>query len=593
MDKNQTHNEKMLAQNLNRLWSCLIIDEFIKNNITHFYISPGMRNAPLLAALSHLKNFHPEINLDICMDERGASYRALGYTKATGKPCVLVCTSGTAMANYMPAVVEGKKSNLPLIILSADRPPELTFCDDNQTMDQTKFYGDYIQGEMNLGAPSEEISPLALTSSLSNLIHKSLFPKKGPVHFNCAFREPLEDTKLPIKEDYLKLAHKQINRTGPSTKYIDLETSPSLESLRDIYEILKKSQTGLLVIGSLAPHETRGKKLETIKNFIKALNWPTYFDVSSSLKYEFNLNDGALPTFDHPEFQDMLVSHPPETVFHIGGRLTSKHYYSFLKKVPHIQLMTLSLNTEKEDPSHHTKVRINAHIDSTLKKILELFESKTFAPKTLAYDFKSFTETKIKLIDEGPLAYPSISKTIIDTIPDGSNLYIGNSTVVRTFDAYFSYQTRKKLNIATNRGVSGIEGFIASACGFIDGHNEDVYLIVGDVAFIHDLNSLSLLKSLKKNLKIILINNDGGGIFTLLPIHKEKDVLDIITSPHGLTFESVAPMFSLHYQCAKNRSEFKDQLLECINYKGHMVFEVIIDHETNKLVYDQLKTIKL
>ena len=119
--------EKLLSQNINRIWSSLIIDEFIKNGITQFYLSPGMRNAPLIAAMIHLQKFHKELEIILCMDERGASYRALGYSKATGKPSVLVCTSGTALANYTPAVIEAKKSGLPLIILSADRPPELTF----------------------------------------------------------------------------------------------------------------------------------------------------------------------------------------------------------------------------------------------------------------------------------------------------------------------------------------------------------------------------------------------------------------------------------------------------------------------------------
>lgn len=582
-------SEKLLSQNINRIWSSLIIDEFIKNDITTFYLSPGMRNAPVIAALSHFKKLSCQLNLEVCIDERGAAYRALGFTKATGKPAVIVCTSGTAMANYMPAVVEAKKSNLPLIILSADRPPELTFCDDNQTIDQTKFFGDFIQGEMNLGAPSEEISPLALTSSLSNLIHKSLFPQKGPVHFNCAFREPLEDTRVYVKEDYIELARNQILRSGPSTKYIELETSPNLDALKEVAEKILDSKSGLLVIGSLAPYES----LDTLRDFIKTLNWPTYYDVSSSLKYEFNLEDGALPTFDHPEFQEMLIKNPPETVFHIGGRLTSKHYYSFLKKVPQIHLITLNLNSEKEDPSHHTKIRINAHIHSSLKKLLTFMGPGPLPTKSLPMNFELFTREKIKLIDEGPLAYPSISKTIIDHIPDGEILYIGNSTVVRSFDAYFSYTTKKKLTVVTNRGVSGIEGFIASAAGFIDGTNKDVYLILGDVAFLHDLNSLAFLKNLKKSLKIIVINNDGGGIFTLLPINKEKDVLNIITSPHGLTFESAALMFSLNYKKVSSRQEFQSALIEAKKTTGHQIIEAIIDHETNKNVYDRLKTIKL
>lgn len=581
--------QKLLTNNINRLWSSLIVDEFCKNNITHFYLSPGMRNAPLIAALAHFQQFSKELKLIVCMDERAAGYRALGFTKATGRPAVLLCTSGSAMANYFPAVVEAKKSNLPLIILSADRPTELTFCDDNQTIDQIKFFGDYIQGEMGLGVPTEAISPLALTSSLSNLIHKSLFPQKGPVHFNCAFREPLEDTSVEIASDYVELARIQINRSGPSTKYLSLETAPSAESLQEVAGELARSKSGLLVIGSLNPYESTAE----VEAFVKLLKWPVYFDVSSSLKYSFNLNDQALPTFDHPELQDALINNPPDTVFHIGGRLTSKHYYSFLKKVPEINLITLSLNKEKEDPSHHTKVRINAHINSTLAQLNTILKNKTLESKPLTLNLESFTRQKIKLIDESPLSYPLVSKTIIDQIKDNSVLYIGNSTVVRSFDAYFSHEIRKNITVATNRGASGIEGFIASSCGFIDGTQKEVYLVVGDVAFIHDLNSLLFLKELKTPLKIILVNNDGGGIFTLLPIQKEKNVLDYITSPHGQKFEAITKAFGIDYLAVNKAIELKTKFAQLQASTNHCLMEIFVDHTTNKTVYDQLKTIKL
>jgi 2-succinyl-5-enolpyruvyl-6-hydroxy-3-cyclohexene-1-carboxylate synthase len=581
--------EKLLSQNINRIWSSLIIDEFVKNGITQFYLSPGMRNAPLIAALIHFQKFHKDIKIVLGMDERGASYRALGFTKATGIPAVLICTSGTAMANYTPAVVEAKKSNLPLIILSADRPPELTFCDDNQTIDQTKFFGNYIQGEMGLGAPTVDISPLAMTSSLSNLIHKSLFPQKGPVHFNCAFREPLEDSEIPVPKDYLRLAKIQIERSGPSTRYVNLETTPDKIALAEIAELLKKSPTGLLVVGSLAPNESSA----LVEEFAKNLNWPTYFDVSSSLKYAFNLNDDAIPTFDHPEVQAELIKNPPATVFHIGGRLTSKHYYSFLKQVPEINLITLNLNLEKEDPSHHTKIRINAHINSTLESIMSYFEGVKLPKKSWPLSFEAFAKNKIKIIDNGPLSYPSLSKMIIDNIADQSTLYIGNSTVVRTFDAYFSFTNKKSLRVATNRGVSGIEGFVASSCGFIDGTQKEVYLIIGDVSFIHDLNSLYFLKDMTTPLKIILVNNDGGGIFTLLPIHKEKSVLDYISSPHGQTFKKTAASFDIDYVQVTEKENFLKAFKEMQSKNHHTILEVIFDHETNKSVYDQLRTIKL
>jgi 2-succinyl-5-enolpyruvyl-6-hydroxy-3-cyclohexene-1-carboxylate synthase len=221
------------------------------------------------------------------------------------------------------------------------------------------------------------------------------------------------------------------------------------------------------------------------------------------------------------------------------------------------------------------------------------FDGIKLPKKTLPLNFEASSRSKIKFIDDGPLSYPSISKTIIDHINDYSMLYIGNSTVVRTFDAYVSYTNKKHVVVATNRGVSGIEGFIASACGFIDGSKKEAYLIVGDVAFIHDLNSLYFLKDMKTPLKIILVNNDGGGIFTLLPIHKEKTVLDYISSPHGQNFKKTAESFGIDYVQVTNNQDFQEEFKKMQNKNHHSIMEVIFDHETNKAVYDQLRTIKL
>ena len=186
-----------------------------------------------------------------------------------------------------------------------------------------------------------------------------------------------------------------------------------------------------------------------------------------------------------------------------------------------------------------------------------------------------------------------VSKVIIDNIKDHSILYIGNSTVVRSFDAYFSYNNRKSITVATNRGVSGIEGFIASSCGFIDGVKKEVYLILGDVSFIHDLNSLYFLKDLSIPLKIILINNDGGGIFTLLPINQEQNVLDYITSPHGQTFKKAAQLIGIDYIEVSERDSFTTSFQALQEKTNHCLMEIFIDNKINKTIYDQLKTIKL
>lgn len=582
------------ANNINRLHSKIIVDELIKNGITQFYISPGMRNAPLIAAISDQKEKNSRCHYEICIDERAGAYRALGYAKATGRPAVLVCTSGTALANYFPAVIEASKSKLPLFIISCDRPIELVLSDDNQTIDQTKIFGSFVQGQISLEAPHTLMPPRALASAISNLVYKMSFPQMAPVHLNLPFRSPLENTELPIDSNYQSEAENIFNNSLPATRYTTPQIDLDVDSIFEMAQLLKSSQRGMLAIGGLPPYLDKSVLIE----FVEKLNFPTYFDVGSSLKYLFPIPSQAIPTFDHPEFQEELLKNPPDLVFHIGDRITSSQYYTAIKHAPKTQVISLNQSREKEDPAHVVGLKINAPIISTIKKLLAIIEenkSLHFAQNKF-YSLNEFKEKmarkKIEYINQAALSYPVVTKTIIENIEENAFLYIGNSTAIRSFDAFFSMDLRKHLTIAVNRGVSGIEGAIASAVGAMDGIKKDVYLALGDISLMHDLNSLYFLKNLPYALKIIVINNKGGGIFTLLPIAQEKNVLDIITSPHEESFELIAKSFQLPYFEVSNKETLKEQFLEFANLKTSAIMEINVSHNINKEVYDFLKTIK-
>lgn len=593
-------SHKLLTSNLNRLWSSLIIDELLKNHITHFYISPGMRNAPLIAALNHLKNFHPEMELIVGLDERSSSYRALGYAKSTLKPAVLICTSGTALANYFPAIIESFKSHIPLVIISADRPPELISCDENQTIDQNKIYGKFIKGELNLGPPSMEFSPRALTTSLSNLIYKSRFPECGPIHFNLPFRPPLEDDfsiELANHPSYLEEALAIANQRTPATRYWGNHLALSQVHLKNLYQKLTTAKNPLFIVG---PTDLSIDKT-IIKKFLECFSANTYFDVSSSLKYFYPIQKNeavsALPSFDHPEIINSFKINPPDLILHIGGRITSKHYYAFLKESLNSELITLNHVIDKEDPAHLTAIRLHASIPETLQALTsEAHKNSWKRENKRSFSLDHFLQKKGEIIEKGQLSFPAISKSIIESIPEHSVLFLGNSTTVRSFDSYFSFTHKKDLLISTNRGVSGIEGHIATALGLIDGMKKECTLVLGDISFMYDLNSLFALTHLTSSphalLKIIVVNNYGGGIFSLLPIHKEKDVLATITDTHNQTFSWVKDMANLTYIRAESKEQLAEGLHHLYQSKSHALLEIIIDNNTNQEIYQQLKTIK-
>lgn len=571
----------LLSNNLSTLWSSIIIDELIKSGVVDFYISPGMRNAPLVQSL--LKRSEVELYLGI--DERAQSYRALGAAKATGRTCALLCTSGTALANYTPAIIEAKKSSTPLIVLSADRPIELSTSDANQTINQVHFYGKHVLADSCLGAPTTDICPQVIRNTVNHLIFRSRYPIKGPVHFNIPLREPLDMTIVDIDKEYIKRAEVGFERKF-QTNYFPPTQGLSAQAKEVISELISNNPKGLLVVGSLPCSLDK----TVIKEFIKELNWPVFLDISSSLKYAYSIKDNIIPTFDHSEVYEQMSAQRPTAIIHLGGRTTSKHYYRFLEEFPEIVLTTVNWSEEKEDPSQNTDYRIVSEVDQFCHAMID---SIVPSASPISISWKDFTTKKCNIIDAAPLSYPYISKKIIDTISEDQALYISNSTVVRSFDNYLSLEHTKDIDIFTNRGVSGIEGLMASALGCAESTGKYTTLVIGDVSFLHDLNSLQLIKDSKTPICIVLVNNSGGGIFTLLPIAKDKEILPYLTTPHSLEFEQAAKQFDINYKRIDSTKKFDEDFKLAQNSQETIILEVIVDNNKNVDLYNKLKTVKL
>ncbi len=564
----------LLNQNLGRLWSSMIINELVRQGSRHFFISPGQRNAPLIAAVAN--NTNAKIHLGI--DERAQAYRALGFSKSCGLPGVLICTSGTAVSNYMPAVIEAKKSQTPLIIISADRPWDMVYANANQTIIQDQIFGNFVNAFLNPGEPSTSSSPFALVTSVAHLFFQSQNPIPGPVHLNLPLREPLENDVTHIDQDYLETAQateKRLSRLISSMSYPD--------DLNPILDNISKATSALLVVGQLPSY----KDSSNIKNLLKGLNWPYYLDICSGLKFEFNLEDGSVPGLDHPEVLNSLQKNPPEVILHLGGSLVSKHYYTFLQKNPDITLIRVNNSFEKEDPAHTTALNLICDPNSFAKEFLNLVKEKPF-PKL---SWNNLIEKKSEIIDNSPLTYPQVSKALIEWIPELSTLYIGNSTAIRSFDSYSSKSIKKKLKVIHHRGVSGIEGFLAGAVGAAELEEKPLTLVVGDISFLYDLNSLMLFKEAKNPIITLILNNQGGGIFSLLPIAKEKEVIPYLYAGHNLNFKKVMEQFDLNYHKTTDIFGLKEFYLKALKDKCHTFIEVEMSNENNVELYRKLKTI--
>ncbi|MEK6626450.1 MAG: thiamine pyrophosphate-binding protein, partial [Bdellovibrionota bacterium] len=334
------------ASNINQLFALLIIDQMVKNKIRAFFVSPGMRNAPLLWAIQQLKS--DDIIVEVGIDERAHAYRALGYAKVTGETACLLCTSGTAMANYYPAILEAQKSQTPLLILSADRPASLVYACANQTLQQPHLLAPAAPTLLTLDAPAQHSSPHEWAALLGHALHASSPSfRRTPSHLNIGFNEPLDGSAQAIPPAMLSEGYNILADAQPYTQHREGVDS-------SIFEGIFEGQ-GIVVIGELPHYEDHA----CILQFLKKCPWPFYADVTSSLKFDFNLQHGQIPTFDHPEVlkwseegsEEGCKEASKRYILHLGGRVTSKHYYSFLDKNPETKLISVNLSPNMEDPA--------------------------------------------------------------------------------------------------------------------------------------------------------------------------------------------------------------------------------------------------
>lgn len=555
--------DSLLTDNLNRLWASLIVHQLLELGIDHFFISPGLRNVPLVAAV--LGHPSKKIRIFTGIDERGEAYRALGYAKNTGRPGVLISTSGTAATNYFPAVIEANKSQTPLVVISCDRSPSEVANGDNQAIDQNNIYGQFVIDSYDFGCPTYKLPPQKLINNLTNIIKKAQENYQGPIHINLPFAPPLTAKKEVIDQDYLRQAYDVIqphfsDKDGDSCKSID----------HFWIDLLKNSKKGLMVIGNLPNHQER----DSIIKLLESSPWPIMLDITSSLKFSFTKNKtDILPSLEHQESMNYLKQNPPDVILHLGKRLTGKRYYQFLIDHPEIKLISVQKTDLLEDPSGQSNVHIKCYPNRFAKILLD---NEIFS-KNSSQDQKLFKQY------DNIAGEDKFVKAIVDLIAENSTLYLGNSLTVRLFDKILPREQTKNLEIVTNRGASGIEGFIASTIGVAIASKKRTTLVIGDIAFYHDLNSLLMLKDANRPLTIIIFNNHGGGIFSNLPIAKEREVLELISTPHNRNFKGICEYFNLSYQLTNTLEQFKKAYTKAQNSNQHQIIEININSKNEKL----------
>ena len=563
---------------LNLLWATLIVEELLRSGVGLFCVAPGSRSTPLVAALAA----NPEAKSLVHFDERGTAFAALGYARATGGPAAWITTSGTAVANGLPALVEASVDGVPLIALTADRPPELRQTGANQTIDQPDIFGDFVRWRFDLPAPDPGIDPAMVLTTIDQAVYRSRRAPSGPVHLNLMFREPF----LPAPgEEALEGPASWRASGGPYTRYAATKPSVNESEFATIRDVLRPVERGLVVAGRLASR----KQGEAAVRLAGSLGWPLLPDIGSQVR----LGSGSSNVVAHYDAllanEAFARAHAPEAVLHVGGRALSKRLEKLVAESRPDPYVVVRENPFRLDPGH----RVTYSVETNVVDFCAALGDAAGPPRDGGW-LASWRDASgemargldLLLPETGGLTEPLVARLISRHAPEGHALVVANSMPIRDLDT-FAATDGAPLPVAANRGASGIDGTVATAAGFVRGTGGSVTLVIGDLALLHDLNSLAMLRDLP--VTTIVLNNDGGGIFSFLPVAGHREFFEpYFGTPQGVTFEPAASMFGLGYERPRTAAKFIGAYQTASTCGGSTLIEVKTNREENLALHREL-----
>ncbi|MFC6797920.1 2-succinyl-5-enolpyruvyl-6-hydroxy-3-cyclohexene-1-carboxylic-acid synthase [Haladaptatus sp. DYSN1] len=571
----------MTAPNRNTLWARVITDEFSKAGVDAVCIAPGSRSTPLTVAFDR----HPEIRVFSHLDERAAAFFALGRAKRTGRPTPLICTSGTAAANFHPAVIEASQSRVPLVVMTADRPPELRDSGANQTIDQEKLYGSAVRWYRDLPEPAVEDRKLrSLRTDCARAVTTATGPHPGPVHLNVPFRKPLDPVEVPddVPEGFaaeFPLAAE--GRTGPFVSVQQGTPHADESTLSELADALDTAARPLVVVGP----DDHGPAPRAIANLTDATGAPVLADPLSRVRFGPHVAErpicGGYDSYLAAEWP------APDVVLRFGASPTSKVLRTYLEESGATQFVVDPAGEWREatftatalvvaDPTPFAAAladRCSRSADDWTARF-EAAETRYWELVGSAHDEQFFEGT--------------VLGDVVELAPDPTTLFVSNSMPVRDLDR-FGQPREAAITALANRGASGIDGVTSSALGAGSATDDPLVLVTGDLAYYHDMNGLLALSRCGVDATIVLVNNDGGGIFHMLPIEEfDPPFTRQFKTPHGLDFEATSDLYDLDFVRAADRTAFREAFAASVGESGTRVIEVQTDAATSHRFRERL-----
>jgi 2-succinyl-5-enolpyruvyl-6-hydroxy-3-cyclohexene-1-carboxylate synthase len=584
--------------NRNVLWAETVVDELAAGGLDAVCISPGSRSTPLTMAFAA----HDDVSVFSILDERSAAFFALGRARRTGEPTALVCTSGTAAANYHPAIVEASQARVPLLALTADRPPELRDSGANQTVDQEKLYGSAVRWYRDL--PEPEATPRKLRrlrTDAARALAETTGTPAGPVHVNCPFRKPLEPMDVPgdVPNDWHE-GDARASDGRPGRAYVETtQGRPTLSTdrLDALASTVADADAGLVVAGPTDPmNVAREAYAPALAALGAQAGFPLLADALSTVRYGPHVADAPILGGYDGYVDELLDAVDPDVVLRFGASPTSKPLRKALAARDVRQLLVDPAG-EWRDAEFATDTLLAAdpvHVARGLAERLDeagnRSENQGFdgVDRALAMDEAFGTGVERAREDDAIGAFEgAVLADAIAHAPDPATVVVSNSMPVRDADRFAGAGDRD-VTVLANRGASGIDGVTSTALGAGSATTDDLVYVTGDLAFYHDMNGLLSLSRCDVDATIVVVNNDGGGIFHELPVANfEPPFTEQFQTPHGLDFEPAAELYDVPFERV-DVDGFADAYRDAIAESGSHVLEVAFDaassHEARDVV---------
>ena len=557
-----------------------LVDEFYQLGVRHAVFSPGSRSTTMAMLFKEHEGFETYMNID----ERSASFMALGIAKAHKEPTVLVCTSGSAVAHYLPAILEAQYSGIPLIVLSADRPHTLLHVGAPQTVDQHKIFGTAVNYFEELAVPQESHYYTYPRQVARKSYMKAMDTKKGPVHINVPLFEPLvpelsrnhfeagRSSFTVVKPNYGSVFGCRHEKDLP---HINNAIDIAHDNTNEINDLLERYERILILAGPQIDID----EANTIRFFGAALQAPILADPLSNVR-GCGTSKVVISTYDALLAGQALWNElKPDCVIQFGQIVVSKRVQQMIASWSDVEYIEVNPTMDSMNPTGKTTIQMQASIDVFTHLYGKNNSSDTYLNIWQRLDQEGKKQLSLA-IDESHCFEGRTIRELQEHIPEDGQVFVANSMTIRDFD-YFWFSGESKAVLYGNRGVNGIDGTISTALG-LAANGRPTYLVTGDLSLFHDLNGLAVAKTHNLNLTIILHNNDGGGIFEYLPQKGTKHFDYLFSTSQGLDYSGAAKLYGCGYTKISNPDELSSVLAKIGQESGVHIIEIPTNREYSR-----------